>query len=107
MEATKFKIGDHCTYALWTDRHAGYIVDVSKSGTKVTFQRGNAVRTDSNGMSECQSYDVSPNPNGFTTEFSLRTRKNGDTFWKRVGTPSKERGDVLFAGHREYYDYSF
>ena len=107
MEATQFKIGDHCTYTLWTDRHAGYIVDVSKSGKKVTFQRGTAVRTDSNGMSESQSYSVTPDPKGSLTEFSLRTRKNGDQVWKCVGTATREPGRVLFAGHREYYDYSF
>lgn len=104
MVDTQFKIGDPATNYIWTDRHAGFIIDVSKSGKKVTWQRGTATRTDNNGMSDCQSYDVVPNPKGVIKEFSLR--KRGDTeIWKEVGTSTKEAGGGLFAGHREYYDY--
>lgn len=91
------EIGMGATILKWSDRHAATIVEMK--GKRVTVQEDTATRTDTNGMSEMQSYDYTPNPEGYKRTFSLR--KNGQ--YKEV-----KGGAVLMIGHRaEYHDYSF
>ncbi len=60
---------------------------------EVTVQEDSYRRTDTLGMSDCQTYEYERNPNG-----SVRTFK--------VGKDGRCKG--LSLGHRErYYDYSF
>lgn len=95
------EIGMGATILMWTDRKAGTIVEISKNGKEVTFQEDKATRTDSNGMSDCQSYSYAPDPSAAKQRFSLR--KDGS--WYAVGT---KRGSPLMIGRRDaYYDYSF
>tara|TARA_B100000508_G_scaffold27485_1_gene20236 strand:+ start:91923 stop:92144 length:222 start_codon:yes stop_codon:yes gene_type:complete len=70
-------------------------------------QEDNYTRTDKNGMSECQKYEYSRNPEGCTS----RWRLNGDK-WERVyksaetGRWRKSRTGGLMLDHRErYYDF--
>ena len=96
------EVGMGATMISWTDRQPATIIEVSKSGKKITIQTDIATRTDDNGMSDAQSYTFEPNPNGYTEEYSLR--KNGR--WVRVGDDLN--GSSLLIGYREeYYDYSF
>jgi hypothetical protein len=96
------EVGMGATLLSWTDRKAATIIEVSKSGKKITVQPDKATRTDSNGMSESQSYTYEPNPKAYTTEYSLR--QNGR--WVRVG--DSMTGSSLIVGLRdEHYDYSF
>ena len=96
------KVGMGVTMLSWTDRHPATIIEVSKSGKKITVQEDKAIRTDSNGMSDSQSYTFERNPNAYTDEYSLR--KNGR--WVRVG--ESQNGSSLLVGHRsKYHDYSF
>lgn len=88
-------VGMGATICCWTDRHAGTIVKVTRC--QVHVQLDVATRTDSNGMSECQTYSYSPNPNGGVTVF--RKTKRG---WR-----SKNGYGLLIGSRREYYDYSF
>lgn len=92
-------VGDGVTMAYLSDRHAGTVI--KRTPKTVTVQRDTAKRTDGNGMSDAQSYDYSPNPDGETQRFSLRM--NGT--WRAIG--GDDRGTRLVAGRREYYDYSF
>lgn len=89
------KVGDGATMLSWTDRHPATVIKVTRC--TVTVQEDTAKRTDKNGMSECQTYDYSPNPAG-----SIRTfRRNSKG--QLVGN-----GRFLFVGRREkYHDYSF
>jgi hypothetical protein len=90
------------TMVSWTDRHPATIIEVSKSGKKITIQEDISIRTDNNGMSDAQSYTFERDPNGYTAEYSLR--KNGR--WVLVG--SSQDGSSVLVGHRSrYYDYSF
>jgi hypothetical protein len=50
-------IGMGVTIFHYTDRSAGTIVKISKSGKTIWFSEDKAIRTDSNGMSECQTYE--------------------------------------------------
>lgn len=93
------KIGDGATVLMYTDRKAGTIIAISKSGKRLTVQEDEAERTDNNGMSDCQSYKYTPDPQGRTWEFSQR--KNGT--WKEVKGSSG-----LWIGKRDKrHDFSF
>ena len=96
------EVGMGATMISWTDREPATIIEVSKSGKKITNQTDIATRTDDHGMSDAKSYTFERNPKAYATEYSLR--KNGR--WVRVGQP--QTGSSLLVGHREeYYDYSF
>ena len=103
MEDIKPEVGMGVTYGCWTDRYAGTIIKVSASGREITVQDDHARRTDNNGMSECQSYEYTPNPEGAIMVFTLR--KNGR--WTEKGSPMG-KGYRAGIGHRNaYHDYSF
>lgn len=91
-------VGMGATILGWTDRHACTIIEVSKSGKTIKIQQDTAIRTDKNGMSDCQSYDYSPDPDGCIRE--VRLTKKG---WKITGGGSS----VRIGDRDEHYDYSF
>lgn len=93
-----FQVGDGATLVYWTDRQACTVISVSKSGKSMVIQNDTATRSDSNGMSDAQSYEYAPNPNGST--HSVRLTKRG---W-RVGG---QRGQAVVPGRRHYHDFSF
>lgn len=94
-------VGMGVTFLMWTDRHAGTIVEVGK-GT-VVVQRDKPVRTDSNGMSESQSYEFEPQPDAKKEVFTLR--KNGA--WVLKGDAMKNGQRIAIGYREEYYDFSF
>ena len=96
------EVGDGATICYRSDTHAATIIAVSKSGKRVTVQRDVATRTDSNGMSESQSYEYTPNIDGEVETFSLR--KNGR--WVKKGEAVNGTG-LMFGVRREYFDYSW
>lgn len=100
------EVGMGATRLGWTDRHACTIVEVLRTRAgqvkAVVVQRDKATRTDSNGMSEAQSYAFEPDPNASRVTYSLR--KTG----RFVRAGDSMGGDRLLIGRRdEYYDYSF
>ena len=96
------EVGMGATMISWTDREPATIIEVSKSGKKITIQTDIATRTDDHGMSDAQSYTFERNPKAYATEYSLR--KNGR--WVRVG--DSMTGSSLLVGQRsKYYDFSF
>lgn len=97
------EVGMGATVLMWTDRHAATIVEVV-SPTKIRVREDKAIRTDSNGMSESQSYRYEPGPETCVPR-TFTLRKNGA--WVRLGEPMKG-GLRLAVGHRStYHDYSF
>ena len=65
----KVTVGFGGTEYMWTDRHAYSVCSVDPNWQNKNFeiigvQRDNAERTDNNGMSDCQSYEYTPNPDG-------------------------------------------
>ncbi len=75
-------VGMGATIVMYSDRHACTIVDTFVSGKTVIVQQDKAIRTDSNGMSECQSYHYESDTSAPRREFSKR--KNGR--WVEVGS---------------------
>jgi hypothetical protein len=97
------KVGDGATVVAWTDRAAATIVEVSKSGKTVVAQRDTARRIDKNGMSDCQDYECTPNPNGCRETFTLRA--NGA--WVEKGQPMRGGSRLSIGERRPYFDFSF
>lgn len=99
-------VGMGVTMYGWSDRHSGTIVHVSDNLKEIMVQTDHAVRTDSNGMSECQQYKFFRQPgrrDGADARYTLR--KNGR--WVLAGT-DLHKGQALSLGSRdEYYDFSF
>ena len=94
-------VGMPATIVLWTDREPATVVYVSPSGKTVRVRECHARRTDSNGMSDDQSYHFEENLAGRLREFRLC--KAG---WRAVGSGGK--GAALRLGTREkYHDFSF
>lgn len=107
-------IGMGASILMWSDRHAGSIVEVFKKKdiVYIAVQEDNAVRVDKNGMSESQEYEYSPNPNG-AIRYYRKMPPYG--FWQAVYiNPKSGRFNVLKGGggvkigvRDHYYDYSF
>ena len=89
---TDLYLGGPATLVYHTDRKAATIVKLTP--WYVTVQEDKATRTDSNGMSDSQSYRYDKNPDGRTHRFHKATMKRG--------------GVRLVLGVRDHYhDYSF
>lgn len=88
------KVGDGATVTSFTDRYAGTVIKVTP--TQIHVQEDNATRTDSNGMSEMQDYDYTPNPAGQV--FVFYKSKHGF----KCGTYG-----LVLGARMKYHDYSF
>lgn len=96
----------------WTDRSAGTIQRVFTVGksTFIEVTDDTATRTDSNGMSECQEYSYTSNPDGYRSTYKREVsgkwapvRKNPETNrWNKTGGKGLRLGE-----RRAYHDYSF
>lgn len=97
------EIGMGVTELCYTDRipHTIIAIHKAKNGNikSIEVQEDKAFRTDTNGMSEAQSYRFEPNPEG-----AIRTLKRyKDGRWRAA-----RAGNVFMLGARSrYYDYSF
>ena len=94
------EIGMGVTRLSWSDRDPYTIVKVI-SPKRIVVKEDDAKRIDTNGMSECQTYEYTRNDNN--PEVILTLRKYG---WRQVGDGKKGTGWRI--GEREkYHDYSF
>ena len=94
-------VGMGATHLMWSDRQAYTIVEIL-SPKKIVVQRDTVKRADQNGMSDAQSYEYTPNPEGYTRTITLR--KNG----KWIGEGETLKGTPFALGYRrEYHDFSF
>jgi hypothetical protein len=90
-------VGMGCTLAWYSDRDAATVIEV-KSKSTIIVQTDVATRTDNNGMSECQTYTYSPNPQG--EKFIVRKTVKG---WKVL----KKKAKVYLGTREKYRDFSF
>jgi len=114
-----FKVGDGASVFGYSDSSAYTVIEVSKSGKRITIQRDKS--TLMNGMNSeaidklichpggyCghvegkQRWEFERNPDGYKTFASLR--KNGK--WIIQGESAKG-GTRVSTGRHEYYDYNF
>lgn len=95
------EVGMGATKIGWTDRHPYTVIEVL-SPKRIVVQEDHAERIDNNGMSECQQYSFTPNPNGI--KYELRKAKNGQWY----GPGGMRNGGKFVIGRRgKYHDYSF
>lgn len=93
------EVGMGATLVYWTDRAPATVVEVSKTGHKIVVQEDTATRTDSNGMSDAQSYSYERNESGRLHE---ATRRKDGSYRLKGGTTR-----VLLGNRSKYHDYSF
>ena len=58
------EVGEGATVLHWTDREAATVTEVYPGGLKFRVRVDKATRTDSNGMSDAQTYAYESDPNG-------------------------------------------
>jgi hypothetical protein len=92
-------IGMGATIQYHSDREPATIIEVSPSGKRIVIQEDSVKRTDNNGMSECQTYEYSPNPEGTIHVATLRK----DGHYRLVG----QKTSVYVGARSKYYDFSF
>ena len=92
-------VGMGATYSVGSDRYAVTIIEVSKSGKQIVVQDDIMKRIDTNGMSEMQEYEYTPNPQGSTRKFYLN--KSGR--WQE----SKGSARLTVGFRRAYYNFSY
>lgn len=106
------EVGGPATLMSWTDRNPGTVISITKVGKTeiIAVQADNYRRIDDNGLSELQTYEYSPNPDGYVSYF--RASKTGG--WEQViRNPETGRwkkisnGGVYFARREKYHDFSF
>jgi len=96
------EVGMGATELCYTDRRPYTIVEVVNEKT-IMVQVDSSRRTDSNGMSECQEYEFTPNTS--SNKIIVTRRKNGA--WVIRGE-SMKGGTRFLIGHRsKYHDFSF
>lgn len=92
----KPEVGMGATLVWWTDTDPYTITRVSASGKTFWMKEDFAKRIDKNGMSDCQEYEYTPNPDAH--EVAVRMTKRG---WM-------SNGHLVRVGERrKYFDYSF
>ena len=105
------KVGDGATLCSWSDRNPATVIMVQEKGNVVYIdvQSDDYKRIDDNGMSECQEYEYTANPEGSISHFRIRKgkieriRKNPETGrWIK-----SSNGGVYFGKREKFYDYSF
>lgn len=104
------EVGMGATTLSWSDRQAVTVISVD--GNVIAVQRDIAKRIDTNGMSEMQDYDYTPNPTGSISYFRLdktgswnQITKNDKTGrWNKIGAGGY---GLILGFRREYYDFSF
>lgn len=98
----KPNVGDLATMYCGTDRTPYTVIQVSKSGHRITLQERKSKRLDSNGMSEDQRYITLEDSEG--RECVATRRKDGEY---RLKGCDKGYGLVKFGIADKYHDYSF
>lgn len=100
-------VGMGATILMWTDRQPATIVAVEtyRGQPMVTVQEDRARRVDSNGLSECQEYEYSPDNLGAKWRFAKS--KAGD--WREMleGRMARSGRGLRIGERRKYHDFSF
>lgn len=93
------EVGMGATLVSWSDRHAGTIASVSRTGHQILWQRDRAIRMDERGMTDAQEYRYERDANA---AFETFTRRRDGTYRVKGGTSR-----LLLGVRDEHYDYSF
>jgi hypothetical protein len=92
-------IGMGATISCGSDSYPATIIQITQNGKRIVLQEDKAVRTDKNGMSECQKYDYTEDSAGRIYIATLRK----DGHYRITGTTQ----NVFVGQRRKHYDFSF
>ena len=114
----KVEIGMGVTEMCYSDRHA-YEVIAIKDDRHITIRRLKAKRIDNNGLSECQNYEYTSDPDGATRELFLTKKgqwrgryrehaligfdENGYPIWSEEPTSGWKLAGCYYVGEAEEY----
>lgn len=99
LDAEIPEVGTGATRIHWSDRTACTIVEVSRTGHRLVVQDDRALRTDTRGMTDAQSYRYERDSDGRRTVYTRRR----DGSYRQIGGTER-----LVIGRRShYFDYSF
>jgi hypothetical protein len=101
-------VGMGVTMLSYTDRDAGTIVEVNTKKRYIAVVEDNAKRIDSNGLSESQVYEFTPNPDGYVYYY----RKDKKNQWRKCYYNENKRlvfgrGGLILGKRDKYYDFTF
>lgn len=109
--------GMGATQYMWSDRRAYTISRVHPSGRRFWMREDIATRTDSNEVSESQTYSYAPNPEAPEVEVSRRSNGQWHIVERQHGYTGEDgqvvrgktfKGGRVCIGYRHsYHDYSF
>ena len=99
IKATNVDVGDGISLSPWTDIYPYTIIERKDTpkGFTLKIQRDRAIRTDNNGMSDCQDYRFERDPFGHTEIVKWSPKKG----WFTCGCYK------VMMGRHKYHDYSF
>lgn len=99
VKATNVKVGDGISMSPYTDWYPYTVIERRETpkGFVLTLQEDKAVRTDGNGMSDCQDYRYERDENGRIETIKWNNKKQWFT----------GRYSRISLGRRAYYDFSF
>lgn len=93
------QIGMGVTIAYYSDSCPATIIQITNNGKRLVVQVDSSTRTDTNGVSDIQSYTYSTDPNG---EILIVTKRKDGTY--RL---TKSKSLVHIGVRRKFHDYSF
>ena len=104
----ELNIGDGVTLIYYSDEEPATVIEIDPKGRWIKVQRDNAIRTDNNGMSDCQDYRFERDENGRIQTF-YKTRKQEYTLFTNTGKFTYNNYGIwlMLKVRRKYYDYSF
>lgn len=104
----ELNVGDGVTLMYYSDEEPATVIEIDPKGRWIKVQRDNAIRTDNNGMSDCQDYRIERDENGRIQTF-YKTRKQEYTLFTDTGKFTYNNYGIwlMLKVRRKYYDYSF
>lgn len=93
------EVGMGATIQYYSDRHAATIIQITHNGNRLILQEDLSIRSDTNGMSESQTYEFTTDQKGTV---HIATKRKDNTF-RLIGQRT-----LVHVGYRStYHDFSF
>lgn len=100
-------VGQECYYSCGSDRYPCTVTSINASRKTVVTRDALFTRTDSNGLSESQTYSFQANPNGQEQVWTWRAKGGADGAYVRKGEPLRGGTRLRFGyGYQAYQDPS-
>ena len=98
-----FEVGQGATVCLYSDRLAGTIIEVNKSGKTVRWREDNYKITKGSTQDGSAEYEYTPSAPNENREYTFTLRKNG----RFIRKGDDMTGITLIPGRSRYHDPTF